>query len=128
MATRKEVITKAMELVDVWTDEEVEVLGKILKSLDRKPTGKPSKAVVANIGVKNDILAVIADGRARTAKEIAEEVGQTTNKVASLLSAIVKDGKAEKVKGEKSKDAPKYVGVEGAEPYDTPAEPETDAE
>jgi len=124
MATRKEVITKALNIADVWTDEEVEVLDKILKSLNRKPTGKPSKAVVANIGVKNEILAVVADGKARTAKEIADEVGQTTNKVASLLTAIVKDGKAEKIKGEKSKDAPKYVGVEGAEPYDAP----TDAE
>ena len=126
MATRKEVVAKAMGLENVWTDEELEVLGKIAKSLDRKSTGKPSKAVIANLGVKNDILALIADGHARTAKEIAEGLGQSTNKVASLLTAIVKDGKAEKVKGEKSKDAPKYVGIEGAEPYDAPAEGEAE--
>lgn len=124
--TRKDVITKALDLVGVWSAEEVGVLEKILKSFDRKSTGKPSKAVVANIGVKNEILALIADGRARTAKEIAEELGLSTNKVANLVGAIIKDGKAEKVKGEKSKDAPKYVGVEGAEPYDTPAEPDAE--
>lgn len=120
--TRKDVITKAIATEGIFTAEEVEVLEKILKSFDRKSTGKPSKAVIANIAVKNEILAVIADGKARTAKEIAEEVGQTTNKVASLLSAIVKDGKAVKVKGEKAKDAPKYVGAEDAEPYAEPTE------
>lgn len=118
--TRKDVIGKAIGLVDVWTDEELEVLRKIEKSLDRKGTGKPSKATVANIGVKNDILALVADGRARTAKEIAEALGYTTPKVAGLLRAIVLDGKAEKIDGEKSKDAPKYVGKADAEPYTEP--------
>lgn len=118
--TRKDVVTKALGLDGVWTDEEVEVLRKILKSLDRKSTGKPSKAVIANIGVKNEILALIADGRARTAREIAEVLGVSTNKVANLVGAIVKDGKAVKVNGEKAKDAPKYVGAEDAEPYAEP--------
>lgn len=118
--TRKTVIAKAIATEGIFSAEEVEVLEKILKSLDRKSTGKPSKEVIANIGVKNDILAVIADGRARTAKEIAEELGLSTNKVANLVGAMVKDNKAIKVKGEKTKDAPKYVGAEDAEPYVEP--------
>lgn len=117
--TRKDVIGKALGL-DIWTDDEREVLQKIEKSLERKGTGKPSKATLENIGVKNDILEVLADGRARTAKEIAEIVGYTTPKVAGLLRAIVLDGKADKVNGEKSKDAPKYVGKADAEPYAEP--------
>ena len=95
---------------------------KMLKSLDRKSTGKPSKATIENIGVKNDILAFLADGRAYTAREIAEALGYTVAKVANLLTKIVADGKATKVKGEKSKDAPKYVAVEGATPYEVVAE------
>ena len=119
--TRREVITKAMGF-DGWSAEEVEVWEKMLKSLDRKSTGKPSKATIENIGVKNDILAFLADGRAYTAREIAEALGYTVAKVAGLLTKIVADGKATKVKGEKSKDAPKYVAVDGATPYEVVAE------
>lgn len=120
MATRKEVIEKAIATEDIFTAEEIEVLEKIKKSLERKGTGKPNKTTIENIAVKNAILELIADGRARTAKEIADEVGYTTAKVAGLLRIIVTDNKATKVPGEKTKDAPKYVGNEGAEPYEAP--------
>ena len=120
MATRKEVIEKAIATEGIFTAEEIEVLEKIKKSLERKGTGKPNKTTIENIAVKNAILELIADGRARTAKEIADEVGYTTAKVAGLLRIIVTDNKATKVPGEKTKDAPKYVGNEGAEPYEAP--------
>ena len=116
MATRREVITKAMTLVGVFSTEEMEVFNKMLKALDNK-SSKPTKASLENIKVRNEILAFIADGRARTAKEIADELGYSTNKVAGLLRPMVTDGKVTKVNGEKSKDAPKYLGTEGAEPY-----------
>ena len=110
--TKREVLTKAVAL-DVFTEDEKAVLQKMIDGLDRKPT----KAQIENIGIKNDILAVIADGHARTAKAIAEEVGFSTARVSALLRVIVLDGKGEKIPGEKTKDAPTYVGVEGAEPY-----------
>lgn len=113
--TKREVLTKAVAL-DVFTEDEKAVLQKMIDGLDRK-SSKPTKAQIENIGIKNDILAVIADGRARTAKAIAEEVGFSTAKVSALLRAIVLDGKGEKIPGEKKKDAFTYVGVEGAEPY-----------
>lgn len=117
--TRRTVITKALATEGIFTNEELEVFAKMLKGLDNK-TAKVNKTTLENIGVRNEILALIADGRARTAKEIAEALGYTTNKVAGLLRPIVLDGKAEKVKGEKSKDACKYVGVADAEPYPMP--------
>lgn len=113
--TRRDVLTKAKEL-DVFSAEEREVLDKMLKSLDKKSTG-PSKATIANIGVKNQILEV-ADGK--TAKAIADELGYSTAKVAGLLRKLVEDGKVEKCDGAKAKDAPTYKAIEGAEPYEEP--------
>lgn len=106
--TKKEVLTKAVAL-DVFTDEEKDVLQKMIEQLEKK-SSKPTKLQVANEGIKNDILEVIADGQPRTAKAIAEAVGQTTAKVSALLRALVLDGKADKIPGAKTKDAPTYVG------------------
>ena len=114
--TRRDVLTKAKGL-DVFTPEEKEVLDKMLKSLDRKSTG-PSKETLANIGVKNQILEVAYERK--TAKEIAEELGYSTAKVAGLLRKLVEDGKVAKYEGAKKKDAPTYKALEGAEPYEEP--------
>lgn len=118
--TKREVLTKVVN-GEALTEEEVGVVKKMIEGLDKK-SSKPSKAQRENVGVKNDILAVLADGRARTAKEVADEVGYSTAKVSALLRAIVLDDKAEKVPGAKSKDAPTYVAVDGAEPYPVPTE------
>ena len=115
--TKREVLTKAIATDGVFTDEEKAVFQKMLDGLDRK-SSKPTKAQIENIGIKNDILAIIGDGRARSAKEIADEIGYSTAKVSALLRAIVLDGKGTKVPGEKAKDAPKYVGNEDATPYE----------
>ena len=114
--TRRTVLTKALGLGD-FTAEEREVLKKMLNSLDKK-SSKPTKAQVENVGIKNDILALIADGHPRTAKEIADEVGYSTAKVSALLRACVLDGKAEKIPGAKTKDAPSYIGRDDATPYE----------
>lgn len=114
--TKRDVLVKAVAL-DVFTDEEKGVLQKMIDGLDKR-SSKPTKAQKENVGVKNDILAVLADGKARTAKEVGEEVGATTAKVSALLRACVLDGKVEKIPGAKSKDAPTYVAVDGATPYE----------
>lgn len=75
---------------------------EMLKGLDKRNT-KPTKAQIANEGIKDEIAEVLA-GKELTAKEIADAVGQTTNKVAALLRQMP----VEKVAGEKAKDAPKY--------------------
>lgn len=113
--TKRDVFTKAMEMFPEGSEER-EVMAKAITQLDKK-SSKPTKAQLENIGIKNDILDYLADGRARTAREVADALGYTVAKVSALLRAIVLDGKAEKIPGEKSKDAPTYVGKDGAEPY-----------
>ena len=108
--TKREVLTKAVAL-DAFTDEEKEFLQKMIDQLDKR-SSKPTKTQVENEGFKADILEVVADGHARTAKEIGLEVGISTAKASALLRALVLDAKVEKIAPEKTKDAPKYVGKE----------------
>lgn len=114
--TKRDVLTKVVSLVDVFTDEEREVAQKMIDQLDKK-SSKPTKAQLENVKIKNDILAILADGRARTAREVADVDGYTTAKVSALLRQMVLDGKVEKIPGAKTKDAPTYVAVDGATPY-----------
>ena len=85
MATRKEVFTKAMEL-DVFSAEEKEVFAKAIAQLDKR-SDKPTKAQIANEGVKAKIAEALS-AEPKTAKAIAEAVGESTNKVAALLKQI----------------------------------------
>ena len=83
--TKRDVLTKAQGL-DVWTDEEREVIAKMIGQLD-KNSSKPTKAQVENEGIKEQIKAVLgAEGK--SAKDIADEVGHSTAKVAALLKQI----------------------------------------
>ena len=100
--TKREVFTKAMEMFTEGSEER-EVMAKAIAQLDKK-SSKPTKAQLENEGYKAQIAEVLTD-EPRTAKQIADALGLTTNKVASLLRQM--DG-VEKVPGEKSKDAPRY--------------------
>lgn len=101
--TKREFLV-AVKNLEGCTDEMKAVADKMIAGLDKKAS-KPTKAQIENEAVKNDILAVLEDGEARTAREIAEAIGVTTNKAAALLRQI--EG-VEKIPGEKTKDAPKY--------------------
>ena len=114
--TKREVFVEARDMFAEGSEQR-EVMEKAIAQLDKK-SSKPTKGQVENIGIKNDILQVIADGHARTAREIAEETGYTVNKVSALLRQIIIDEKAEKIPGDKTKDSPKYVGKEEATPYE----------
>lgn len=100
--TKREFLTKVIAMEGL-TDEEREVAQKMLNALDKKAS-KPTKAQLENEGFKAQIAEVLG-AEPKTAKEIAEEVGLTTNKVAALLRQI--EG-VEKVPGAKAKDAPRY--------------------
>ncbi len=89
------------------TDEMREVADKMLAQLDKK-SSKPTKAQLENEKIKGEIAEYLG-AEPKTAKEIAEGVGITTNKAAALLRQM--DG-VEKIPGEKSKDAPKYRKAE----------------
>lgn len=104
--TRRDVFTKAMEMFAEGSEER-EVMAKAIAQLDKK-SSKPTKAQLENEGYKAQIVEYLGT-EPQTAREIAEGVGLSTNKVAALLRAI--EG-IEKIPGEKSKDAPKYRKAE----------------
>lgn len=101
--TKREVITKAIATEGIFTEEEIAVFKKMIEQLDKK-SSKPTKAQKENEEIKAQI-AEFVDETPKTAKEIADGVGISTNKAAALLRQI--EG-IEKVPGEKAKDAPKY--------------------
>ena len=93
----------------VFTAEEVSAkLMEMFNALDKKPNGekKMTEQQVANLGYKSDMMALLADGKARTATEILNGVptfpeGMTNQRVSALLRQLYLDGKVKKetVKG-----------------------------
>lgn len=83
--TKREMLVNAMAL-EGFTDEMKEVAQKMIEQLDKK-SSKPTKAQVANEGIKAEIKAVLG-AEPKTAKAIADEVGYSTAKVAALLKQI----------------------------------------
>lgn len=93
----------------VFTAEEVSAkLMEMFNSLDKKSSAeKPlTEQQKQNLGYKADILAVLADGKARTATELMKEVptfpeDMSNQRVSSLLRQLILDGKVERntVKG-----------------------------
>ena len=104
--TKREFCVAVKEL-EGCTDEMREVADKIIASLDKK-SSKPTKAQVENEGYKAQIAEYLGT-EPQTARQIAEGVGLSTNKVAALLRTM---DSVEKIPGEKSKDAPKYRKAE----------------
>jgi 16S rRNA U516 pseudouridylate synthase RsuA-like enzyme len=102
--TKRDVLTKAIATDGIFTEEEIGILKKMVDQLDKK-SSKPTKTQLENEGHKAEIADCLGDGKSRTAREIADALGLSTNKVASLLRAM--DG-IEKIPGAKSKDAPRY--------------------
>ena len=97
--TKKEVLTKVVDGVAL-TDEDIEVVKGMIESLAKK-SSKPTKTQVANEGVKAEIAKILST-EPKTAKAIADEVGESTNKVAALLKqidgVIVTEGKGKNPK------------------------------
>ena len=92
--TKRDVLTKAQGL-DVWTDEEREVIAKMIGQLDKK-SSKPTKTQVENEGIKAEIEAFIKENPGKRIGEIAEGVGQTPNKVNALVRQLKEAGKVER--------------------------------
>ena len=83
--TKRDVLTKVLN-GEALVPEEIEVVQKMIEQLDKK-SSKPTKAQIANEAIKDEIKAVLgAEGK--TAKDIADEVGHSTAKVAALLKQI----------------------------------------
>ena len=90
------------------TEEVVAKLNEMVAQLDKK-TGaeKPlTEQQKQNLGYKTDLLAILADGKARTATELLKEVptfpeDMSNQRVSQLLRQLILDGKVKKetVKG-----------------------------
>ena len=93
----------------VFTAEEVSAkLTEMFNALDKNSGSekKMTEQQVANLGYKSDMMALLADGKARTATEILNGVptfpeGMTNQRVSALLRQLYLDGKVKKetVKG-----------------------------
>lgn len=89
-------------------DEVIAKLNEMWDSLDKKSSSekKLTEQQKQNLGYKADILAVLADGKARTATELLKEVPtfpaeMTNQRVSQLLRQLILDSKVKKdtVKG-----------------------------
>jgi hypothetical protein len=87
-----------------WTFDEVKAkLSEMMVALDKKSTStKPTKAQQENAKIKEQMLDLLASGEPMRATDVAKELGLSSGQKASvLLNALVNDGEAVKVKGEK---------------------------
>ena len=97
-------LTDAEFKTEFSKDEIVAKLTEMIDSLDKKSTGekKLTDQQVANLGYKSDILALLSDGKARTATEILNEVPtfegttMTNQRVSALLRQLILDNKVVK--------------------------------
>lgn len=103
------VLTNAEINKEFTSEQVVEKLNAMIVQLDKK-TGSEKKLTeqqVQNLGFKSDILALLSDGKARTATEILNDVptfegtAMTNQRVSALLRQLILDGKVIKdiVKG-----------------------------
>lgn len=88
-----------MALEGKLTDEVVEKLEALKASIAKRnahKSGKPTKTQVANEALKDEIVALLADGKARTIAEIVADVpmlaGASPQKMSALLSQLKASG------------------------------------
>lgn len=80
------------------SDDVRTTLEALLTSINKRNSSdrKPSKAQEANADIKNDILALLADGTARTVTEIMQGVvslaSASNQKATALVGQLVSDG------------------------------------
>lgn len=106
--TRKSVLTKALE-VDVFSAEEIEVIKKMIISLDKKSSSsKPTKTQIENEKIRADVLELLADGKPRTATEVGTELVISCQKATAMLKPLVDNGTVVKIVG-KGKEPTRFV-------------------
>ena len=91
-ATRKSVIAKAIDMENVWTEDEMTVLVKMLASLEkpRAKSDEPTKSQLINLNLADALVAAMAaHGEPVSAKWIAEHVEgiNTAQKAVAVVKA-----------------------------------------
>ena len=83
----REIVAENEELV-AFVDHEVELLDK----KNSRKSGKPTKAQVANEGIKAEITEYLRENAPARIGDIAQAVGQTPNKVNALIKQMKDTG------------------------------------
>lgn len=106
---RKEVSTMANKMTYVMaldnaingkmTEETVEKLTALKARFEKEANvdRKPTKGQVENEGIKDNILAYLADGTYRSATEVGDALGISNQKASALLKQLTDGGKVKKV-------------------------------
>lgn len=99
--TKREMFEAMLAKYD-FTEAEVEFINHELELLARKNASgerKPTAVQKANEGIKEEVLAVLADGELKTITDIVKSLdGDFTNqKISALVRQLIADGKVEKV-------------------------------
>lgn len=88
--------------IDYIREDLIEKANELLASLDRKNEArksKPSKSSLEAAGRKLTVLSVLSYETYRNRDEVAEEAGCTPGQATAALTALVKEGLAEKIEG-----------------------------
>lgn len=94
-------------VLSTYADMPAEVAEKLTALRDAQvkrnatKSDKPTKAQVANMGVKDNILTFLSDKSGVRCGEIAAELDISSQKCAALLTQLVRDAKVVKFEGEK---------------------------
>lgn len=98
--TRKSVLTKAVAM-DVFSEEEIEVLNKMIASLDKKSTsGKDSAKKAENRQFGDQIIEYLRTVDKASASEIGKHIGNrdfTSQKVMGIIKSAGISDRLEKV-------------------------------
>lgn len=100
VAALEYVLTNCADLPDEVSDKLTALRDAQVKRNATK-SDKPTKAQVANMGVKDDILSFLSGKSGVRCGEIAAELDISSQKCAALLTQLVKDAKVVKFEGEK---------------------------
>ena len=97
--TKREFFNELLAIEAVSANEEmVAFIKNEIELLNKKSSGvrKPTATQVANEAIKENIKAVLADGKARTVSEVIASGdfadGTTTQKISALMTLLIKSG------------------------------------
>lgn len=99
--TRKSVLTKVVAMEDVFSEEEREVVQKMIDSLNKKSTsGKETARQAENKAFGSEILDYLASVEKASASEIGKNIGPkdfTSQKVMGIIKSAGIGDKLEKI-------------------------------
>lgn len=96
--TKKVALGVAIEAIGATNDEAVTVLKNMIAQLDKRSGAerKPTKGQIENEGIKDTMLATLAESGAMRATELGSLCGITGQKASALLKQLVDAGKVSK--------------------------------